>query len=209
MTVSSPSKPGAAAGLTLDPGLRQVLLLGALILVMIGGWFVVCGYGVIPTLEQAAKTRWAEVQSKSRQRSEVIARLATIAAPARDQQLHGAVAAAQAVAAAADRNDALPADPVAMLQFERAQEDVSAALGRLLALAGQDSGLASNPDFTAARAQLVDLDKSITLARHGYVEYSRRYNIALRAFPTLFWALVNRNQPLIEFGLAIPAAPRP
>src|ERR1700761_7989342 len=95
-----------------------------------------CGYNTIPTLQETAKARWSDVQNQYQSRADLIPNLvATVQGYAKQEQtvLTAVVQArAQATQVKIDASDLT--DPDKLKQFETAQNQLSGALGRLLAV---------------------------------------------------------------------------
>ncbi len=92
-------------------------------------------------------------------------------------------------------------DPDKMRQFEAAQNQLSGALGRLLAVSENYPDLKSNQNFLALQSQLEGTENRIAVARRDYIEAVRVYNTALETFPDMFWAATffRGSKPMAEF----------
>ncbi len=92
-------------------------------------------------------------------------------------------------------------DPDKLKQFQDAQNQLSGALGRLLAVVENYPDLKSNQNFLALQSQLEGTENRIAVARRDYIEAVRDYNTTLRTFPTVLWAktLFRGNKPMADF----------
>ncbi|MBV8661683.1 MAG: LemA family protein, partial [Hyphomicrobiales bacterium] len=79
-------------------------------------------------------------------------------------------------------------DPEKIKQVQDAQNALSGALGRLLAVSENYPDLKSNQNFLALQAQLEGTENRIAVARRDYIAAVQAYNTALRTFPTVIWA---------------------
>ncbi|MDE3204821.1 MAG: LemA family protein, partial [Acidobacteriota bacterium] len=79
-------------------------------------------------------------------------------------------------------------DPAAMQRFQQAQNELSASLGRLLAVSERYPDLKSNENFLALQSQLEGTENRIAVARRDYNDAVRDYNTTLRVLPTSIWA---------------------
>ena len=158
--------------------------------VLIGFAVSSCGYNTIPTLEETAKARWADVQNQYQRRADLIPNLVeTVKGYAgQEKEVLTAVTEARAKATAIhiDANDL--SDPEKMKQLQQAQAQLSGALGRLLAVSENYPDLKSNQNFLALQSQLEGTENRITVARRDYVAAVQDFNTALRTFPTVLWA---------------------
>src|ERR1700723_873145 len=162
-----------------------------------------CGYNTIPTLEEQAKARWADVQNQYQRRADLIPNLVETVKGFASQEKSGLTAVVEARAKATQvKVDASQlTDPDKLKAFQDAQNQLSGALGRLLAVSENYPDLKSNANFLALQSQLEGTENRIAVARRDYIEAVRAYNTALRTFPTVLWAKTafSGNKPMAEF----------
>ena len=168
-----------------------------------------CGYNTIPTLEESAKAQWAEVENQYQRRADLIPNLvATVQGYAKQEKdVLTSVTEARAKATSIHVDASDLTDPAKIKQIQDAQNALSGALGRLLAVSENYPDLKSNQNFLALQAQLEGTENRISVARKDYIESVRAYNTALRTFPTMIWAstVFRGNKPMVEFT-ATPGA---
>jgi LemA protein len=162
-----------------------------------------CGYNTIPTLDENAKAKWAEVQAQYQRRADLIPNLvATVQGYAKqEKEVLTQVAEARAKATQIKVDASSLTDPEKVKQFQDAQAQLSGALGRLLAVSEAYPDLKSNANFLALQSQLEGTENRINVARRDYIEAARDFNLALRTFPTVLWAktFFSSEKPLAEF----------
>ena len=162
-----------------------------------------CGYNTIPTLEEQAKARWADVQNQYQRRSDLIPNLvATVQGfAAQEKTVLTAVVEARAKATQIKLDASDLTDPDKLKAFQDAQNQLTGVLGRLLAVTENYPDLKSNANFLALQSQLEGTENRIAVARRDYIDAVRAYNTALRTFPTLLWAkfFFSGNKPMAEF----------
>ncbi len=175
----------------------------ALALVLAGATLSACGYNTIPTLEEQAKARWADVENQYQRRADLIPNLvATVQGyAAQEKSVLTAVVEARAKATQVKVDASQLTDPDKLKAFQDAQNQLSGALGRLLAVSENYPDLKSNANFLALQSQLEGTENRIAVARRDYIEAVRAYNTALRTFPTVLWAKTafSGNKPMAEF----------
>ena len=182
--------------------------------VLLGLTVSACGYNNIPTLEESAKARWAEVQNQYQRRSDLIPNLvATVQGFAKQEKdVLTAVVEARAKATSIKIDASTLTDPEKLKQFQDAQSQLSGALGRLLAVTENYPDLKSNANFLALQSQLEGTENRITVARKDYIQSVQLYNTELKTFPGLLWAMTffRSNKPMAEFaaGEAAQAPPQ-
>jgi len=96
-----------------------------------------CGYNAIPTAEEQAKAKWADVQNNYQRRADLIPNLvATVQGYAKQEKdVLIAVVEARAKATQVKIDVSQLSDPEKLKQFQDAQNQLSGALGR--AVGGQ------------------------------------------------------------------------
>ena len=163
-----------------------------------------CGYNNIPTLEEGAKARWAEVQNQYQRRTDLIPNLvATVQGYAKQEKdVLTAVVEARAKATSVKIDASTLTDPDKLKAFQDAQSQLSGALGRLLAVSENYPDLKSNQNFLALQSQLEGTENRIVVARKDYIGAVQTYNTELKTFPGLFWAATffRANKPMAEFA---------
>ncbi len=172
----------------------------------VGSFLAGCGYNTIPTLEEQAKARWGDVQNQYQRRADLIPNLvATVQGYAKQEKdVLTSVVEARAKATQVKVDASQLSDPDKLKQFQDAQNQLSGALGRLLAITENYPDLKSNANFLALQSQLEGTENRISVARRDYIEAARAYNTSLRTFPTLIWAktVFSGSKPMAEFTAA-------
>jgi LemA protein len=162
-----------------------------------------CGYNTIPTLQETAKARWADVQNQYQRRSDLIPNLvATVQGyAAQEKSVLTAVVEARAKATQIQLNASDLTDPAKLKAFQDAQNQLTGVLGRLLAVTENYPDLKSNANFLALQSQLEGTENRIAVARRDYIDAVRAFNLSLRTFPTILWAktFFSSEQPMAEF----------
>src|SRR5215469_10516621 len=172
-----------------------------------------CGYNTIPTQEEQAKAKWADVQNNYQRRADLIPNLVnTVQGYAKQEKdVLTAVVEARAKATSVKIDASQLDDPAKLKQFQDAQNQLSGALGRLLAVSENYPDLKSNQNFLALQSQLEGTENRIAVARRDYIEAVRIYNTELKTFPGLLWAATffRSNRPMAEFAASDSAQAPP
>src|SRR6201981_2093611 len=170
---------------------------------LLGSVVSACGYNAIPTQEEQAKAKWADVQNNYQRRADLIPNLvATVQGYAKQEKdVLTSVVEARAKATQVKIDASQLTDPDKLKQFQDAQAQLSGALGRLLAVSENYPDLKSNQNFLALQSQLEGTENRIAVARRDYIEAVRVYNSDLKPFPGLLWAstVFRGNKPMAEF----------
>jgi LemA protein len=144
-----------------------------------------CGINNVPTLEEQAKAAWSDVQNQYQRRADLIPNLVeTVKGYAKQERevLEGVVQA-RAKATQITVDPSVVTDPEKFRQFQEAQQQLSGALGRLLAITENYPDLKSNQNFLALQSQLEGTENRIAVSRRDYIEKVRAYNTELRTIP--------------------------
>ena len=179
--------------------------LGASLAVLLIGLSVTsCGYNNIPTLEEQAKAKWGDVQNNYQRRADLIPNLvATVQGYAKqEREVLTAVVEARAKATQTRIDVSQLSDPEKVKQFQDSQNQLSGALGRLIAISENYPDLKSNQNFLALQSQLEGTENRIVVARRDYIEAVRAYNTELKTFPGVLWAstFFRGSKPMAEFA---------
>src|SRR3978361_1249815 len=161
-----------------------------------------CGYNTIPTSEEAAKAAWAEVQNQYQRRADLIPNLVnTVQGYAKQEKdVLTAVVEARAKATSIHVDASSLTDPEKLKQFTDAQNQLSGALGRLIAVSENYPDLKSNQNFLALQSQLEGTENRIAVSRRDYIQRVQEFNVTLRTFPDVIWqTLVFHEKPMAEF----------
>lgn len=179
------------------------MMRASFVAILLGLTVSACGYNRIPTAEEQAKAKWADVQNNYQRRADLIPNLvATVQGYAKqEREVLTAVVEARAKATQIKIDVSQLTDPEKLKQFQDAQNQLSGALGRLLAVSENYPDLKSNQNFLALQSQLEGTENRIAVARRDYIEAVRVYNTELKTFPGILWAATffRANKPMAEF----------
>ena len=172
-----------------------------------------CGVNTIPTKEQDAKAKWAEVQTQYQRRSDLIPNLvATVQGyAAQERGVLVDVANARAKATQVSVNASTLTDPAAFQQFAQAQDRLTGVLGRLMSINERYPELKSNEIFLALQSQLEGTENRIAVARRDYNQSVQSYNTELITFPGVLWSktMYSSYKPLNLFAASEQAQSAP
>jgi LemA protein len=167
-----------------------------------------CGIQSIPRAENAVSAAWAEVENQYQRRADLVPNLVETVkgAAAHERETLEAVVNARAQATQV-RFTADQLTPENVEKFERAQQQLSGALGRLLAVAENYPQLKANENFRDLQAQLEGTENRIGVARRRYIESVQSFNDLVTVPPTSWTnGLFYRKQPKAQFQATTPGA---
>jgi len=139
--------------------------------------------------DEAVSAAWSQVENVYQRRADLIPNLVNTVkgyAAHERETLEGVVEArAKATSITIDPSNM---DAESIAQFQQAQDGLSAALGRLIAVAENYPDLKANQNFLDLQAQLEGTENRITVERQKFNEASRDYNTYIRRFPNNLFA---------------------
>jgi len=157
------------------------------VLILIVGISMAGTYNRLVTLGQETDKQWSQVENQYQRRADLVPNLvATVQGAASfEKQTFTAVTEARAsVGRATITPGKAPTDPQALAQYEAAQNQLGAALQRLLVVVEKYPELKANQNFRDLQAQLEGTENRIAVARMDYNKAAQDYNTARLRFPT-------------------------
>ena len=170
-----------------------------------------CGINSVPTAEENAKAKWANVQADYQRRADLIPNLVeTVKGFAKQEQgTLTAVVEARAKATSIQLNAGDLSDPAKVAAFQQAQGALSQSLGRLLANVEAYPDLKSNQNFLALQSQLEGTENKINVSLRDYNDAVQGYNTTIRTFPDAIGAKIFYGaKPMETFKATAPNAGR-
>lgn len=148
-----------------------------------------CGINNIPTYEQSAKAAWSQVLNEYKRRSDLIPNLVETVKGFAEQEkkVLTDVVEARAKATSVQIPPDILTNPDAMKSFQDAQNNLSGALGRLLAVVERYPDIKSGQNFLALQSQIEGTENRISVSRRDYINSVRIYNTELNTIPGRWW----------------------
>ena len=141
-------------------------------------------YNRMVTAEEGVGAAWAQVENVYQRRADLIPNLvATVKGYAKHESetLEGVIEARSKATQVTVNPENL--SPESLEKFNKAQGELSNALGRLLMIAENYPDLKANENFRDLQAQLEGTENRITTERMKFNESARGYNTLIRKFP--------------------------
>ena len=161
-----------------------------------------CGINSVPTAEENAKARWADVQAAYQRRADTIPNVvATVKGSAASEgKILTDVINARATATRVQVNATDLTDPAKIASFQAAQNQLGASLGRLLATVEAYPDLKSQENFRSLITEIEGSNNRITIAIRDYNTAVQAYNTRIRTFPDAIGAKVFYGaKPMVPF----------
>jgi LemA protein len=156
--------------------------------ILLGGGTCVSTYNQLVSLHQEVEAQWGQVENVYQRRLDLVPNLVETVkgAAAFEKETFTAVAEARSRAESAARDPARPAagDAAAFEKYQKAQEQLGAALSRLLVVVERYPELRATQAFRDLQAQLEGTENRIAVERMRFNEAAQRFNTRRESFPT-------------------------
>ena len=190
---------------------KTLIVVGVVIAIIVG--IVAWGIGVyngLVSMDEGVNNAWANVETQYQRRADLIPNLVNTVkgyATHERETLEGVTAArSRATQITVDPENLTPEK---MAEYQRAQGEISAALGKLLAITENYPDLKANENFKELQAQLEGTENRITVARKNFNDIAREFNTAIRKFPKSLIANMNGFEKRAYFEAAAGAEKAP
>ena len=162
--------------------MKKSTIIILVVLSLLALWGVKAYNGLVKN-QESVSSAWSQVENNYQRRSDLIPNLvATVKGYAEhESSTLEAVVQARANAIAVNGGN-LSEEEVAA--YQKAQGEVSSALGRLLMVVENYPELKANENFLDLQAQLEGTENRIAEARRQFNETAKAYNVKVRTFPS-------------------------
>ena len=159
------------------------LIITIVVIVLVALWGILSYNGLVG-MDENVSNQWANVETQYQRRSDLIPNLVNTVkgyAKHESQTLEAVMAArSQATQVKIDPSNCTPQQLAA---YQKAQGDVTTALGKLLAITENYPDLKANQNFLELQSQLEGTENRINVARKDFNDTAKKYNTSLRRFP--------------------------
>lgn len=159
------------------------LIITIVVIVLVALWGI-SSYNGLVGMDENVSNQWANVETQYQRRSDLIPNLVNTVkgyAKHESQTLEAVMAArSQATQVKIDPSNCTPQQLAA---YQKAQGDVTTALGKLLAITENYPDLKANQNFLELQSQLEGTENRINVARKDFNNSAKEYNTSLRRFP--------------------------
>jgi LemA protein len=168
-----------------------------------------CGVNSIPTAEEEAKAKWADVQAAYQRRASLVPNLVSTVrgAAASEERILTRVTQARAAATSVTVSGDQLTDPAAMQRYADAQNRLSASIVPLQRLQEAYPNLQSQANFATLMSQLESTENRINITIRDYNTAVQSYNTTIRTFPAVIGAkVIYGAKPMATFQATTPNA---
>lgn len=159
------------------------LIITIVVIALVAIWGI-SSYNGLVSMDENVSNQWANVETQYQRRSDLIPNLVNTVkgyAKHESETLESVMAArSQATQVKIDQSNCTPQQLAA---YQKAQGDVTTALGKLLAITENYPDLKANQNFLELQSQLEGTENRINVARKDFNDTAKKYNTSLRRFP--------------------------
>ncbi|WP_278855276.1 LemA family protein [Leyella stercorea] len=159
------------------------LIITIVVIALVAIWGI-SSYNGLVSMDENVSNSWANVETQYQRRSDLIPNLVNTVkgyAKHESQTLESVMQArSQATQVKIDPSNCTPQQLAA---YQKAQGDVTTALGKLLAITENYPDLKANQNFLELQSQLEGTENRINVARKDFNDTAKKYNTSLRRFP--------------------------
>lgn len=159
------------------------LIITIVVIALVAIWGI-SSYNGLVSMDENVSNQWANVETQYQRRSDLIPNLVNTVkgyAKHESETLESVMAArSQATQVKIDPSNCTPQQLAA---YQKAQGDVTTALGKLLAITENYPELKANQNFLELQSQLEGTENRINVARKDFNDTAKKYNTSLRRFP--------------------------
>lgn len=162
--------------------MKKSTIIILVVLALLALWGVKAYNGLVKN-QESVSSAWSQVENNYQRRSDLIPNLVATVKGYAEHESSTLEAVVQARANATSVNGGnLSEEEVAA--YQKAQGEVSSALGRLLVVVENYPELKANENFLDLQAQLEGTENRIAEARRQFNETAKAYNVKVRTFPS-------------------------
>ena len=148
-----------------------------------------CGYNTMVNKQEAVNSQWANVENAYQRRSDLIPNLvATVKGYAEHEQETLTQVVETRAKATQTTIDPTNLTEESIRQFQQAQGELSAAIGRLLLIQENYPDLKANQNFLALQDELAGTENRISVERNRFNQMAQEYNQYIRQVPRVIYA---------------------
>ena len=168
---------------------KKGVIIGVIIaVIVIIAVSIIGSYNGLISLEESTNTAYSDIQVQLQRRMDLVNTVKGYAA--HETEVFTAVSDARAKLAGAGTVE----------EASEANEELSSALSRLIAISESYPELKSNENFLSLQDELAGTENRIGVARKDYNDAVQKYNVKIRSFPTNIFANMLGFEKKQQFG---------
>ena len=158
--------------------------IGLIVVICAIAIWLISSYNGMVKMDEEVSSAWSNVENQYQRRADLIPNLVNVVKgyASHEKETFEAVVSARSKATQVTV-DPENLTPEKLQEYQKAQGELGATLGRLLAITESYPELKANENFKELQAQLEGTENRISVERRNFNEIARTYNSAIRSFP--------------------------
>ena len=158
-----------------------MIFIGVIVVIVL---WAISGYNSLVNMDEGVTNKWSNVETQYQRRADLIPNLVnTVKGYAKHESLTLEAVMQARSQATQVKIDPSNCTPEQLAAYQKAQGDVTSALGKLLAIIENYPDLKANQNFLELQSQLEGTENRITVARKDFNDAANVYNASIRRFP--------------------------
>lgn len=194
--------------------MKPNFLIVILALVIFFALYLFSSYNSVQSNDERVSAAWSQVLNQYQRRSDLVSNLVNTVKgySNHEKEVLTQVTDARAKVSSVQIKTEQLTDPQAVAQFQQAQQQLSSALSRLIAVNENYPDLKASALYQDLMVQLEGTENRIAVARNRYIATIQSYNSYIRRFPgkfiAIFYGLTPKAQFSVENEKQISSAPK-
>lgn len=158
--------------------------IGLIVVICAIAIWLISSYNGMVKMDEEVSSAWSNVENQYQRRVDLIPNLVNVVKgyASHEKETFEAVVSARSKATQVTV-DPENLTPEKLQEYQKAQGELGATLGRLLAITESYPELKANENFKELQAQLEGTENRISVERRNFNEIARKYNSSIRSFP--------------------------
>lgn len=158
--------------------------IGLIVVICAIAIWLISSYNGMVKMDEEVSSAWSNVENQYQRRADLIPNLVNVVKgyASHEKETFEAVVSARSKATQVTV-DPENLTPEKLQEYQKAQGELGATLGRLLAVTESYPELKANENFKELQAQLEGTENRISVERRNFNEIARKYNSSIRSFP--------------------------
>lgn len=158
--------------------------IGLIVVICAIAIWLISSYNGMVKMDEEVSSAWSNVENQYQRRADLIPNLVNVVKgyASHEKETFEAVVSARSKATQVTV-DPENLTPEKLQEYQKAQGELGATLGRLLAITESYPELKANENFKELQAQLEGTENRISVERRNFNEIARKYNSSIRSFP--------------------------
>ncbi|MBR7059511.1 MAG: LemA family protein [Neisseriaceae bacterium] len=167
-----------------NSGQASPILITIIAIIVITAGLFLSKYNQLQTLDEATDAAWSQVLNTYKRRADLVPQVVEVVKSytQHEKKLLTEITEARTNVGKLQLSSK-ELTPEKLAEFQKMQQQLSASLGRLIAVTENYPELKSNEIYQNLQAELEGSENRITVARRDYIESVRKFNTAVRRFP--------------------------